>query len=372
MLTENEINEVFESSQSYLQLMKEADRITRARHGDYITLERAIFLSWYCSLASCAFCYMSAHGSRVDREKAKRAPWRILAEAELCRRAGWNIEFLSSGYGAMEREEIKEIAEMIVYTTHKAVWLNIGVLNEDELSFFGEEVEGVTGSIETLDSGIRSKIVPGKPVKPIRDMLINAKSQGFKTGITIILGLGENLEAISNLLNFIDENDVDRVIFYSLNPHEGTEFENRVSPASLYHSRVVAITRVSFPDIKIISGTWADQLPGIGMNLLAGANGITKFPLFSMFGNHLGKRVEQETKLANRKLLGTFSDWKVLKGEKELEEDRNPYTLFNSRIPAVSRRAGERVEYFRPRIDKAVEEYIVRAEEKSRRSKYSI
>ena len=67
-----------------------------------------------------------------------------------------------------------------------------------------------------------------------------------------------------------------------------------------------------------------------------------------------------------------LSDWKVLKGEKELEEDRNPYTLFNSRIPAVSRRAGERVEYFRPRIDKAVEEYIVRAEEKSRRSKYSI
>ncbi len=368
MFTEKEIKEVFESSQSYLELLREADRITRSRHGDYVTLERAIFLSWYCSLATCSFCYMSAHSSKMKREKAKRAPWRILAEAEICRRIGWNIEFLSSGYGALEKEEIKNIAEMVAHVTGKPVWLNIGVLNGDELSSFGEEVGGVTGSVETLDLKLRDKIVPGKPLEPIKDMLLNAKAQGLKTGITIILGLGESPEALSNLFNFIEETEIDRVIFYSLNPHEGTEFEGRTSPASLYHSRVVALTRVSFPEIKIISGTWANQLPSIGVNLLAGANGITKFPLFSMFGNSLGKRVEEEVKAANRKLLGTFTDWEVLKGEKELEKSRDPYALFNYKTPAVPIEARERVEYFRPRIDRAIEEYIFKAEEKSKKS----
>ncbi|HEX7468556.1 MAG TPA: radical SAM protein, partial [Methanobacterium sp.] len=60
-------------------------------------------------------------------------------------------------------------------------------------------------------------------------------------------------------------------------------------------------------------GTWIDNLANIGPLILAGANGLTKFPLFKMFGTRYGKRVEEEVLWAGRKLQGTFTDLEILK-----------------------------------------------------------
>jgi len=359
MLTPKEIEEAFSSSQSYISLLKEADRVNRDRHGTEVSLERAIFLSWYCSLASCSFCYMSAHGKKASREKARRAPWRVLAEAELCRRLGWNIEFLSAGYGALEEEELRDIVGMVVGVNKKPLWLNVGV--QENLDSWGGEVEGVVGSVETLDHKLREKVVPHKPLKPIESMLEEGKEAGLKTGITVVLGLGESRESLGTLFSFIEEKELDRVIFYSLNPHQGTPYQEATPPASLYHSRVIALTRLNFPGLKIISGNWANQVASIGVNLLAGANGLTKFPLFSMFGTSLGRRVEEEVREAGRELSGTFSDWEALVGRKPFPREACV------RDPNLSERAREKLDYFRPRINEAIQEYISKAEEKSKR-----
>ena len=101
---------------------------------------------------------------------------------------------------------------------------------------------------------------------------------------------------------------IDRVIFYSLNPHKETIYANSSQPASLYYAEVVSRIRIEFPKIEIICGTWIDNLANIGILILSGANGITKFPLFKMFGTKYGKRVEEEVKFAGRKLKGTFTD----------------------------------------------------------------
>jgi biotin synthase-like enzyme len=91
----------------------------------------------------------------------------------------------------------------------------------------------------------------------------------------------------------------------------------------LYYAGVVAATRIKFPSLEIVTGTWIDNLANIGPLILAGANGLTKFPLFKMFGTRYGKRVEDEVKWAGRELQGTFTDIEMLqKGDvpsKELE-----------------------------------------------------
>jgi biotin synthase-like enzyme len=102
------------------------------------------------------------------------------------------------------------------------------------------------------------------------------------------------------------------VTFYSLNPHEGTPFENQPQPASLYYAGVVAATRINFPKLEIVCGTWVDNLANMGPLILSGANGLTKFPLFKMFGTRYGKRVEEEVYWAGRKLKGTFTDFDQL------------------------------------------------------------
>lgn len=147
-------------------------------------------------------------------------------------------------------------------------------------------------------------------------MLDKAGELGFKKAITVILGLGETPDDIEYLIEYIRNHKIDRVIFYSLNPHKDTEFEKSSQPASLYYAGVVSTIRLVFPNIEIICGTWTDNLANIGPLILSGANGITKFPLFKMFGTKYGKRVEEEVYWAGRKLKGTFTDQEHL-GKKE-------------------------------------------------------
>lgn len=290
-----------------LDLLKKSNEVTLTNHGNSITLERAIFLSWWCDKGDCAFCYMSSQKPRIaDPKKARRNFNSILAEAELVRRIGWNVEFLSGGYGSFSTDEIKNISRGIYNITKKPVWLNVGITGD--LEVYGEEIVGITGAVETANPELHHKICPSKPMEQIADMLQKAGELGFKKAITIILGLGETPEDLKYLFNIIKDWGIDRVIFYSLNPHKDTPYENTSQPTSLYYAGMVAATRIKFPQLEIIAGTWVDNLANIGPLILAGANGLTKFPLFKMFASNQGRRVEEEVKWAGRKMEGTFTD----------------------------------------------------------------
>jgi biotin synthase-like enzyme len=294
-----------------LELMEKANKITIQEHGLDITLERAIFLSWWCDKGDCAFCYMSTQKKNIkDPKTARRKVDAILAEAELCRRMGWNIEFLSGGYGSFSTSEIKSIAQQIYEITKKPVWLNIGIT--PDLEDYGEEIAGITGAVEMANPQKQKEVCPSKSIEDISEMLNLAGNLGFKKAITIILGLGETPSDLEHLFKLINDLKIDRVTFYSLNPHEGTPFENKSQPASLYYAGVVAATRIKFPKLEIVCGTWVDNLANMGTLILAGANGLTKFPLFKMFGTRYGKRVEEEVHWAGRNLKGTFTDFDML------------------------------------------------------------
>ena len=295
--------------------IKKANEITLKNHGDLVTLERAVFLSWWCDKGDCAFCYMSTQKNKIkDPTKARRNVSNIYAEAEMCKRLDWNIEFLSGGYESFTTSEIKEIASTIKDITGDGVWLNTGIT--DELGEFGPEIKGITGAVEVANPTIHNNVCPSKSLDDISHMLDTAGDLGFKKAITIILGLGETLEDVEYVIDYIKEHKIDRVIFYSLNPHKETIYADESQPASLYYAQVVARIRLEFPEIEIICGTWIDNLANIGILILSGANGITKFPLFKMFGTKYGKRVEEEVKWSGRRLKGTFTDKSMLGPEK--------------------------------------------------------
>ena len=296
-------------------LIKKANETTLKNHGNLITLERAVFLSWWCDKGDCAFCYMSTQKNKIkDPKKARRNVNNILAESEMCSRLDWNIEFLSGGYESFTTEEIKDIATNIKSITGDGVWLNTGIT--DELAEFGSEIKGITGAVEVANPEIHNRVCPSKKLEDISNMLDVAGELGFKKAITIILGLGETLNDVEYIIDYIKDHKIDRVIFYSLNPHKETIYADSSQPASLYYAQVVAQVRLAFPEIEIICGTWIDNLANIGILILSGANGITKFPLFKMFGTKYGKRVEEEVKWAGRELKGTFTDKTKLGPEK--------------------------------------------------------
>ncbi len=307
-----------------LNLIKKANETTLKNHGDIVSLERAVFLSWWCDKGDCAFCYMSTQKNKIkDPTKARRRINNIYAEAEMCKRLNWNIEFLSGGYKSFTTLEIKKIATTIKNIMGEGVWLNTGIT--DELEEYGNEIKGITGAVEIVNPKLHEKICPSKNIDDISKMLEVAGDLGFKKAITIILGLGETIYDIDYLIDYIKTNKIDRIIFYSLNPHKETIYAESSQPASLYYAEVVARIRLEFPKIEIICGTWIDNLANIGILILSGANGITKFPLFKMFGTKYGKRVEEEVKSSGRQLKGTFTDKNMLgcqKSEINPEWDR--------------------------------------------------
>ena len=305
-------------------LLIEANKITEKIHGKDVSLERALFLSWWCEKGDCKFCYMSSQKDRIQNpDKARRHVKGIYAEAELTKRMGWNIEFLSGGYGVYSTDEIREISENIYYITDKPVWLNIGIT--DELDAYGEEIIGVTGAVETANPKFHNEICPSKSITDIKNMLIQADNLGYKKAITIIIGLGEEIDHLNDLFNLIEELDIDRIIFYSLNPHPDTTYHLTPQPASLYYASIVASVRIRFPHIEIITGTWTDNLANIGVHLKAGSNGLTKFPLFKMYGNRFGKRVEEEVYWSNRNLIGSFSNMDLLTQGDNLRPELDPF-----------------------------------------------
>ncbi|RMF91611.1 MAG: radical SAM protein [Methanobacteriota archaeon] len=307
---------MFSDTQALLEAIKRADKKTRQVHGPEVFLERAIFLSWYCEKGSCQFCYMSTQKERIrDGKRARRRPSSILAEAELLRRIGWKVAFLAGGYGVYPIGEIREMARKVHEIVGEPIWLNTGILSREDMSGFDESVEGVVGSVETVNKGLHRVVCPGKPLEPVEAMLDSAKEIGLKTGMTIILGLGESAEDLPALMDFIERHRIDRITLYTLNPHPGTPFADTPPPPSLYQAGVTAALRLRFPRLRITAGTWIDQLPNIGIVLLAGANGITKYPLFRMFGNRFGRKVEEEIAAAGRRVVGTFTDASRLEGE---------------------------------------------------------
>lgn len=307
-----------------LDLIQKANEVTLKKHGNSVTLERAIFLSWWCDKGDCAFCYMSSQKPKIsDPKKARRNISSILAEAELVKRIGWNVEFLSGGYGSFSTQEIKNISRRILEITGKPVWLNVGITRE--LEQYGEEIRGITGAVETANPELHQRICPSKPLEDIEAMLDTAGDMGFEKAITIILGLGETPEDLKYLFELIENLGIDRVIFYSLNPHKDTVYENSSQPASFYYAAMMAATRIKYPEMEIIAGTWIDNLANIGPLLLSGANGLTKFPLFKMYGSSYGRRVEEEVKWAGRTLIGSFTDMQRLSKRKIIDPELEPF-----------------------------------------------
>lgn len=290
----------------------------------YIDIERAIFLSYHCDLKDCKFCYMST--IQNSSKKGIRSIESIYAEAFLIKMVNWNVEFLSSGYGVYDSSEIRDIIKGISCITGEPTWLNTGILEKEDLNLFGDELKGITASIETFTEDLFQKMCPSKNWNKLMSFLDNANDLGYQKGITIILGIGEKKEDIDNLFEIIKNYKIDRVTFYSLNPHKGTIFQNSSPSPSMYYLDIVSETRIMFPKLEIITGIGSDRIALVGPLLTAGSNGITKFSWKKFFGSKLGRslnsEIEEFEKVSKRRFKGNMTDISLL--QKKLEFPKTP------------------------------------------------
>jgi biotin synthase-like enzyme len=272
---------------------------------------RCIFLSWYCDVGTCNFCYRSTVKDRIKHaEHAKRSLSSIAVEALLAKHLGWRIEFLTGGYRIFPINELVEITKLVSEIYGKKIWLNLGALKPEELGKFKPYIEGIAASIETIDKDLHDKICPNKPIEPYIEMLSNAKD--LKKSITIVIGLGEKESDIEKLHDFIRQHNLDRITFYALKPVKGTPYTK--GPETEYYVSWIAKTRIAFPKLEIIAGVTPRRVDDVDLLLKAGANAITKFPATKLFNSERAKLFEQKVRDAGREFTSTLTklpdiDW---------------------------------------------------------------
>lgn len=306
--------------------------------------ERAIFLSWYCSKADCKFCFMSTQKNKIKIKNprlARRRTSSILAEVMITKVCGWKIEFLSGGYDTYTKLELLELIKKVHEIYNEKLWLNIGVLNKEDLKYFTPYIRGVCGAVETINPELHKYLCPSKPINDIERMFDACTGLNLEKSITIIIGLGETLNDFDLLKRFIKKHNLCRITFYALNPHKGTIF--KTGPKSRYYESWVKKTREAFPSIEIIAGSWEDRLNEISLLLEAGADAITKFRAIRLFNSEHAKKIEEQAQKAGRKFEGTLT---------HLPKDKI-FKLFNS---------AKLEEELKKRIKVKLDQYIRRME----------
>jgi len=254
---------------------------------------RCIFLSWYCDLGTCKFCFRSTIKHKIKHAKhAKRSLASLIVETLLCKNLGWRIEFLTGGYGIFPFKDIVKIAKIISQIYGEKIWINLGALKPEELEQLRPYVKGIVASIETVNQDLHNQVCPDKPIEPYSQMLKTA--QGFQKSITIVIGLGEKPEHIEELHQFIKEHNLDRITFYALKPVKGTPYTK--GPETNYYAEWIKKTREKFPKLQIIAGTTALRYQEVGTLIKAGANAFTKFPATKLFNSPQAKSIEKQIK----------------------------------------------------------------------------
>lgn len=247
---------------------------------------RCIFLSWYCSIADCTFCYRSTPKHQDQHpEGSRRSMGSVLLETLFCKVFNWRIEFLTGGYGMMPTEDLLEFVKNVSAVYGEKIWLNIGVITPSQLEILRPHVKGICASMETLDPELHKQVCPSKPIAPYDKML--SQMTGFKKSIAVIVGMGDT--SMQPLFDFIEKHDLDRITLYALKPIKDGPFTKGPTPDE--YVSWIARLRIKFPKLEIIAGTNLRRCEETRLLMQAGANAITKFPATKKFGSDLAKKI---------------------------------------------------------------------------------
>ena len=301
------------------ELLKEAQKVYAENFSNKTWYGRCIFLSWYCDLGTCKFCFRSTQKHKIKYAgKAKRSLASVLVEALLCKELGWRIEFITGGYRIFPTAELVEIAELISKVYGEKIWLNLGALSKADLTLFRPHIKGIVSSIETIEPELHNQICPDKAIRPYEEMFSYAT--GLKKSMTLVIGLGEKKEDFKLLAEFINKHQLDRITFYALKPVKGTMFEHSNGPKTEEYLWWIAQTRIAFPKLEIIAGTTARRYEEVGLLMKAGANAFTKFPATKMFATPEAFRITKDIKEAGRELTGTITKLPEINWNKKIDQ----------------------------------------------------
>ena len=310
-------SEEIKLSKETQELLKQATETYNQNFNGKTWYGRCIFLSWYCSIGDCKFCFRSTQKHKIKHpETSRRSMGSVLLETLFCKIFNWRIEFLTGGYGIMPFDELLEIVKNVSLVYGEKIWLNLGVMSREHLEEIKPYVKGICASMETLTPEVHEYVCPNKPIEPYNKMFNSLN--GFKKSIAVIVGLGDKISDIEHLFNFVEKHKLDRVTIYALKPVKGTEYTE--GPPVEEYVQWVAHLRNRFPKLEIIAGTNLRRCEETSYLMQAGANAITKFPATKQFGTEKAKITTKLIKEGEREFISNITVLPKINWEEEIDK----------------------------------------------------
>lgn len=287
------------------ELLSKASKVYKENFNGDVWFERSIFTNWTCAIADCKYCYLSTK-PKLDK-KAVRSKASILAESLVCRLMGWRIGYITGGLRVESTKYMTQLLQDITQVTGYTIRMNYGPYNKREITSFKDHVAGLGSAIESFDEELHKFICPSKPLPALMDFLKICQENDIPNFITIILGIGEKMSDVKEVIEKVAEYNIDTVQLCFLKPQEKTVFEEVPSPDPNYMAWWIAKLRIAHPALQIKIALVRDRISDVSLYLEAGANAFSRYMVFSDFASEYAMQLETACRDANRNLLGNFS-----------------------------------------------------------------
>ena len=236
-----------------------------------------------------------------DVKAPRRSMSSIEAEVHLCKQLGWS-PVLRVDNELYKFSEILDVIKKAATICDKKIDVAMGSLTRNELDMTRPYVSTIIARLASVNKGVQKRFVPNKLI--FDQLATLGEAKGFEKGLDIILGMGETLDDVPELIRFIQTHGISKVTFFLADKQAA----QKRPPSSFYVARWIAETRIRFPSIKIVAGTLLERQAEVGLFMRAGANAITQFPALKIFNSEQSRIIEEEFKNAKRNFIGTFSD----------------------------------------------------------------
>jgi biotin synthase-like enzyme len=287
------------------ELITKAGIIHKKNFDNSVWLERSIFTNWTCGIADCRYCYLSTK-PKLDM-KSLRSPESIIGEAIVCKAMGWKVGYITGGL----RVESTEYMVKLLDNLHKALGyktnMNYGPYTKKEIESFAPHIKGLGCAIESFDADLHKFICPSKPLGTLLRFLGNVQEAKLEKFITIILGIGEKMSDVEEVIARVGEFHIERVQLCFLKPQKDTVFEEVPAPDIEYMAWWAAKLRIAHPKLILKVALVIERIQDTHVLLNAGVNCFSRYMVFDDYATPLAESLVAECKKAKRELVGHFT-----------------------------------------------------------------
>ncbi|RME77268.1 radical SAM protein [Candidatus Woesearchaeota archaeon] len=302
------------------QLLGQAKDVFKTHHSPHIHFERSIFINWTCGIADCKYCYLSTKPKHTpgSQTTAKRSQASILAEALICKLMGWKVGYITGGLRVESTDELIDLSRKLEMILGHKIMMNFGPFSRSEVEKLSSYITGMGSAIESFNEELHNFICPSKPLRQLLQFLEYLEEFKLKKIITIILGMGEQMGDVDEVIAKVEEYNIDTVQLCFLKPQENTIFAQVPPPDMYYMAWWAAKLRIAHPHLKIKVALVHERIDDFHLLLDAGINAFSRFMIFSDFAQPFAQKLVQECAKGGRKLKGNFLNIPTISLEQEV------------------------------------------------------